>query len=96
MADLKVLGVSVPSLAPSDPGHLLSNLREIPSFPCRSPRGPEADRIVAETIIEGVGLRPIHVGGDQEVLIDPLFQIWIALAITQGRGRRLALRLIEA
>jgi hypothetical protein len=33
MADLKVLGVSVSSLAPSDPGHLLSNLREIPSGP---------------------------------------------------------------
>ncbi len=57
---------------------------------------PEADRSVAETIIEGVGLRPIYVGEDQEVLIDALFQIWIALAITQGRGRRLALRLIEA
>jgi 8-hydroxy-5-deazaflavin:NADPH oxidoreductase len=56
---------------------------------------PGADRSVVETIIEGVGLRPIYVGEDQEVLIDALFQIWIALAMTQGRGRRLALRLIE-
>jgi len=56
---------------------------------------PAAERSVAETIIEGVGLRPIYLGEDQEDLVDALFQIWIALAVKQGRGRRLALRLIE-
>lgn len=57
--------------------------------------GPEKDRTTVETIIEGVGLRPIYVGADQEVLIDALFRLWVALAMQQGRGRRLALRLLE-
>ena len=56
---------------------------------------PEADRATVETVIEGVGLRPIYLGEDQEVLVDALFQIWIALALKQGRGRRLAFRLID-
>jgi 8-hydroxy-5-deazaflavin:NADPH oxidoreductase len=56
---------------------------------------PELDRATTETVIEGVGLRPIYLGEDQETLVDALFQIWIALALKQGRGRRLALRLID-
>jgi len=56
---------------------------------------PEGDRATVETIIEGVGLRPIYVGEDQEAIIDALFQLWVALAMKQGRGRRLALRLLE-
>lgn len=56
---------------------------------------PDADRSVVETVIAGVGLRPVYVGEDQEALVDALFQLWIALAIKQGRGRRLAFRLLE-
>jgi predicted dinucleotide-binding enzyme len=56
---------------------------------------PEGDRGTVEDIIEGVGLRPIYVGEDEELLIDALFQLWIALAMKQGRGRRLALRLLD-
>ena len=56
---------------------------------------PEDDRAIVENIVEGVGLRPVYLGEDQEVLVDALFQIWIALAMKQGRGRRLALRLID-
>jgi hypothetical protein len=56
---------------------------------------PEMDRARAEAVIEGVGLRPIYVGEDKESLIDALFQIWIALALEQGRGRRLAFRLLQ-
>ncbi len=56
---------------------------------------PEADRGTVETVIEGVGLHPIYVGEDQEALIDALFQLWITLAMKQGRGRRLALRLLD-
>src|SRR5207248_8018706 len=56
---------------------------------------PAADRATTEAVIEAVGLRPIYVGEDREALIDALFQIWIALAITQGRGRRLAFRLLD-
>ena len=45
--------------------------------------------------VQDVGLRPVYVGEDQERIVDGLFQLWIALAITQGRGRRLAFRLLE-
>lgn len=57
---------------------------------------PSGDRSTVETVIEGVGLRPVYVGEDQEAIIDALFQLWIALAIKQGHGRRLALRLLES
>jgi predicted dinucleotide-binding enzyme len=57
---------------------------------------PEADRSIVESVIAGVGLRPIYVGQDQEELIDALFRLWVALAVTQGRGRRLAFRLLQA
>ncbi len=56
---------------------------------------PEADRTTVEAVIEDVGLRPVYVGEDQELLIDNLFQLWIALAVKQGRGRRLAFRLLD-
>jgi hypothetical protein len=56
---------------------------------------PVGDRETLETVIEAVGLRPIYVGEDQEAIIDALFQLWVALAMRQGRGRRLALRLLE-
>jgi predicted dinucleotide-binding enzyme len=56
---------------------------------------PGGDRATVEAVIEAVGLRPVYVGEDEEALIDGLFQLWIALAIRQGRGRRLALRLID-
>ena len=56
---------------------------------------PTNNRATVETIIEGVGLRPIYVGEDQEALVDALFQLWIELALRQGRGRHLALRLLE-
>jgi 8-hydroxy-5-deazaflavin:NADPH oxidoreductase len=56
---------------------------------------PAADRSRVEAVIEGVGLRPVFVGEDQEGLVDCIFRLWIALAVTQGRGRRLAFRLLE-
>lgn len=56
---------------------------------------PEGDRATVEQVIEAVGLRPVYVGADQEEVVDSLFRLWIALAVTQGRGRRLAFRLLE-
>ncbi|MGA2520286.1 MAG: NAD(P)-binding domain-containing protein [Acidimicrobiales bacterium] len=56
---------------------------------------PPDDRATVEAVIEGVGLRPVYVGADEEAIIDCLFRLWIALAMKQGRGRRLALRLLE-
>jgi len=56
---------------------------------------PEGDRATVETIVADVGLRPVYLGPDQEDLVDSLFKVWIALAMGQGRGRRLALRVID-
>ncbi len=56
---------------------------------------PLGDRSAVEAVIEGVGLRPVYVGEDQEDLIDSLFRLWMALAMGQGRGRRLAFKLLE-
>ena len=56
---------------------------------------PTGDRAVMEAIIRGVGLGPVYVGEDREELIDALFRLWIELAMKQGRGRRLALKLLQ-
>jgi predicted dinucleotide-binding enzyme len=56
---------------------------------------PEQDRSTVEEVVRGVGLRPVYVGADREDIVDALFQLWIALAMGQGRGRRLAFRLLE-
>jgi predicted dinucleotide-binding enzyme len=56
---------------------------------------PESDRAAVEAVIAGVGLRPQYLGEDQEHLVDGLFQVWAALVLGQGHGRRLALRLID-
>jgi predicted dinucleotide-binding enzyme len=56
---------------------------------------PNGDRPVVEEVISGVGLRPIYLGADQEALVDAMFQVWVALAFNQGRGRRLAFKLLE-
>jgi 8-hydroxy-5-deazaflavin:NADPH oxidoreductase len=55
---------------------------------------PEPDRPTVESLVEAVGLRPVYVGPDEEELVDCLFRLWIALAVKQGRGRRLALRML--
>ena len=55
---------------------------------------PENDRSTVATVIEGVGMRPVYVGADQEALLDGLARLWLALAAGQGRGRRLAFRLL--
>jgi hypothetical protein len=46
-------------------------------------------------VISGVGLRLVFVGEDQEHLVDALFQLCVALAMKQGRGRRMAWKLLE-
>ncbi|MGD0810280.1 MAG: NAD(P)-binding domain-containing protein [Acidimicrobiales bacterium] len=57
---------------------------------------PEQDRGTVEAVISAVGLRPVYLGEDQEALVDAFFQVWVTLAIKQGRGRRLAFKLLEA
>jgi 8-hydroxy-5-deazaflavin:NADPH oxidoreductase len=56
---------------------------------------PEGDRGTVEAIVEDVGLRPVYLGADKEELVDALFRLWVTLAVEQGRGRRLAFRLLE-
>ena len=56
---------------------------------------PEADRATVEVLVTAVGLRPVYVGADQEELLDALFRLWVTLAMVQGRGRRLAFRLLD-
>ena len=56
---------------------------------------PEADRAIVEEVVRGVGLHPVYVGADQEDLLDALFRLWMALAVGQKRGRRLAFRLLD-
>jgi predicted dinucleotide-binding enzyme len=54
---------------------------------------PESDRAAVETLVEGVGMRPVFVGPDTEDIVDSLFRLWIALV--PEHGRRHALRLLE-
>jgi predicted dinucleotide-binding enzyme len=54
-----------------------------------------SDRDVVGRLIAAVGLRPMYLGEDREELVDALFRVWIALAMEQGLGRRLALRAIQ-
>lgn len=44
-------------------------------------------------LIEGVGLRPIHVGTGQHAAVDGLLALWFALS--KQRGRHLAFRLLS-
>ena len=58
--------------------------------------GPEGDtrRVVAQ-LIEAVGLRPIYVGGlEQLATVDNIARLWFALALGRGRGRRLAFKVL--
>lgn len=56
---------------------------------------PADDRATVEALVDAIGMRPVFVGEDREDLLDALFHLWIALAVTEGRGRRLAFRLLE-
>jgi 8-hydroxy-5-deazaflavin:NADPH oxidoreductase len=58
------------------------------------PEGPERER--AEAIIAAVGFRPVSVGeADNADLLDGVFRLWMTLALAQGRGRHLALTVLE-
>lgn len=48
-----------------------------------------------DTLIAEIGLRPIYIGGlDRVDIVDTLTRLWFVLALQQGRGRHLALKLI--
>lgn len=58
--------------------------------------GPAGDaQTRVERLISDVGLRPIYVGGLEQIrLVDALTSLWTALALGQGRGRHLAFKLL--
>ncbi|HXY45048.1 MAG TPA: NAD(P)-binding domain-containing protein [Acidimicrobiales bacterium] len=58
--------------------------------------GPDgASGALVEQLISDVGLRPVRVGGlDQLALVDMLARLWFALALGQGRGRHVAFKIL--
>ncbi|MGH9235809.1 MAG: NADPH-dependent F420 reductase, partial [Acidimicrobiales bacterium] len=58
--------------------------------------GPDGDAgALVERLITDVGLRPVRVGGlDQVQLVDTLAGLGLALALGQGRGRHLAVKVL--
>lgn len=59
--------------------------------------GPDGDsREVVEQLITDVGLRPVRLGDvDQVGLVDSVGALWFALAFGQGKGRRLAFKVLS-
>lgn len=65
--------------------------RQVDLFYCADP----AARETAETLIGGIGLRPISVGDlDQVALVDNLGALWVRLAFGAGMGRKIAFALL--
>lgn len=58
--------------------------------------GPDGDaQAVVEQLIEDVGLRPVRVGGlDQVGLVDAVLRLWFTL-VSGGRGRNMAFKLLS-
>jgi predicted dinucleotide-binding enzyme len=56
--------------------------------------GPDGDaRTTMEQLISDVGLRPVYLGGSEQVsLLDALASLWFALAFGQKKGRHLAFK----
>jgi 8-hydroxy-5-deazaflavin:NADPH oxidoreductase len=58
------------------------------------PEGPA--QAVVEQLIADVGLRPVRVGGLEQIqLVDLVANLWFALALGQKRGRHLAFKLLS-
>lgn len=59
--------------------------------------GPDGEsRSTLEQLIAEVGLRPIRVGGNEQVsLVDSVTRLWMTLAFGQQRGRHLAFKLLS-
>jgi 8-hydroxy-5-deazaflavin:NADPH oxidoreductase len=59
--------------------------------------GPNGDpRATVERLASDVGLRPVWVGGPEEVdVVDGMLRIWFTLVMKRGRGRRLAFKMLE-
>ncbi|HKA11851.1 MAG TPA: NAD(P)-binding domain-containing protein [Candidatus Dormibacteraeota bacterium] len=58
--------------------------------------GPDGEaQTIVEQLIQDIGLRPVRVGGgDQVGLVDDLLRLWFTLA-SGGRGRNMAFKLLS-
>jgi 8-hydroxy-5-deazaflavin:NADPH oxidoreductase len=58
--------------------------------------GPDGDaRSVVEQLIAAIGLRPMYLGGVEQVgLVDAVGGLWFALVFGQGKGRHLAFKVL--
>ncbi len=53
-------------------------------------------RATVEQLIADVGLRPVSLGGVEQVgVVDSVLGLWFALAIGQGKGRQLAFKVLN-
>jgi predicted dinucleotide-binding enzyme len=53
-------------------------------------------RATVEQLIAEVGLRPMYLGGVEQVgTVDSITGVWFALALGQGKGRHLAFKVLE-
>ncbi len=51
---------------------------------------------MTDQLIADIGLRPIYIGDlDLAAVLDGMTRMWFALALAQGRGRRIAFKLLE-
>lgn len=58
--------------------------------------GHAASRAISDQLIADVGLRPVYVGDLNAVdLVDGMTRLWFALAFGQGKGRRIAFKLLQ-
>jgi len=59
--------------------------------------GTDGDaRTVVEQLVAAVGLRPVYLGGVEQVgIVDGIAGIWFALAFGQHKGRHLSFKVLE-
>lgn len=58
--------------------------------------GAKSARPATEQLIREIGLRPVYLGGLEAIpALDGLSRAWFALAFGQGKGRRVAFKLLE-
>jgi len=59
--------------------------------------GSDGDsRPVVEQLISAVGLRPVYLGGVEQVrVVDSITGLWFSLAIGQKKGRHLAFKVLD-
>lgn len=57
---------------------------------------PGDSRALVEQLISAVGLRPVYLGGVEQVgTVDGIAGLWFALALGQGKGRHLAFKMLN-